>query len=90
MNDRSDVFLNRKHLAQLLYSMSEGKLLLFRDQFPTPILDEQIESALKLAIKYSAIDKKPVPTASKAKRGEPVSILQPKKQWKAKKKMRVR
>lgn len=86
MDDRSDLFLDRKQLAQILYSLRDIHLTAFRNLFPTPILDTQIESALKVATKYSLTEKNTKPRAtSHIKVSE--RILQAQEQRKAKKKM---
>ena len=72
MDDHSDLFLNRKKLVQTLYVLSGRQLARFREQFPTPIYDNQIETALKLAMGYPKQDNP--------------NILQP-RQRKAQKKM---
>lgn len=79
--NRNDLFFNRKRLAQTLLGLSERQLDKFRLRFPTPISDDQIEDALRLALGYPPTDPDPRHTST------PCSIQQ---ETQPKKKIKIR
>lgn len=82
MDDHSNLFINRSQLAQTLFVLSSRQLKRFRDQFPTPIPDHQIETALELAKGYPNKDPDPRPVNT--------SPILPQTQRKANKKMKIK
>jgi hypothetical protein len=64
MYNDNNLVINRSRLCQILFGLSGRQLARFRELFPTPILDEQVETALSMASGYPKTDLDPKPKSA--------------------------